>query len=79
MKTTTISSLQAMKTAGDKFAAITAYDYTFAKLIEAADIEVTLVGDSLGNVTQGRDSTIPVTTHDRYALYVLCHRDPSIG
>jgi 3-methyl-2-oxobutanoate hydroxymethyltransferase len=61
MKTTTISSLQAMKTAGDKFAAITAYDYTFAKLIEAADIEVTLVGDSLGNVTQGRDSTIPVT------------------
>ena len=61
MKTTTISSLQAIKTAGDKFAAITAYDYTFAKLIEAADIEVTLVGDSLGNVTQGRDSTIPVT------------------
>ena len=39
MKTTTISSLQAIKTAGDKFAAITAYDYTFAKLIEAADIE----------------------------------------
>jgi len=61
MKTTTISSLQAIKAAGDKFAAITAYDYTFAKLIEAADIEVTLVGDSLGNVTQGRDSTIPVT------------------
>jgi 3-methyl-2-oxobutanoate hydroxymethyltransferase len=61
MKTITISSLHAMKAAGDKFAAITAYDYTFAKLIEAADIEVTLVGDSLGNVTQGRDSTIPVT------------------
>ena len=61
MKTKTISSLQAMKAAGDKFAAITVYDYTFAKLIEAADIEVTLVGDSLGNVIQGRDSTIPVT------------------
>jgi 3-methyl-2-oxobutanoate hydroxymethyltransferase len=61
MKTTTISSLHATKAAGDKFAAITAYDRTFAKLIEAADIEVMLVGDSLGNVIQGRDSTIPVT------------------
>ena len=61
MKTTTISNLNAMKTAGDKFAVITAYDYTFSRLIETAGIEVTLVGDSLGNVIQGRDSTIPVT------------------
>ena len=61
MKTTTISNLNAMKAAGDKFAVITAYDYTFSRLIETAGIEVTLVGDSLGNVIQGRDSTIPVT------------------
>jgi 3-methyl-2-oxobutanoate hydroxymethyltransferase len=61
MKTTTISNLNAMKAAGEKFAVITAYDYTFSRMIETADIEVTLVGDSLGNVIQGRDSTIPVT------------------
>ena len=61
MKTTTISSLHGMKTAGEKFAVITAYDYTFSRMIETAGIEVTLVGDSLGNVIQGRDSTIPVT------------------
>lgn len=61
MKTTTASSLSAMKANGEKFAVITAYDFTFSKLIENAEIEVILVGDSLGNVIQGRDSTIPVT------------------
>ena len=64
MKTTTISNLNAMKTAGEKFAVITAYDYTFSRLIETAGIEVTLVGDSLGNVIQGRDSTIPVSVDE---------------
>ena len=43
---------------------ITAYDYTFSRLIETAGIEVTLVGDSLGNVIQGRDSTIPVSVDE---------------
>ena len=64
MKTTTISSLAAMKANGDKFAVLTAYDFTFSKLIEYAEIEVVLVGDSLGNVIQGRDSTIPVTVDE---------------
>ena len=64
MKTTTISNLNAMKAAGEKFAVITAYDYTFSRLIETAGIEVTLVGDSLGNVIQGRDSTIPVSVDE---------------
>ena len=64
MKTTTISNLNAMKVAGEKFAVITAYDYTFSRLIETAGIEVTLVGDSLGNVIQGRDSTIPVSVDE---------------
>jgi len=64
MKTTTISNLNAMKLAGEKFAVITAYDYTFSRLIETAGIEVTLVGDSLGNVIQGRDSTIPVSVDE---------------
>jgi 3-methyl-2-oxobutanoate hydroxymethyltransferase len=53
-----------MKANGEKFAVITAYDFTFSKLIENAAIEVVLVGDSLGNVIQGRDSTIPVTVDE---------------
>jgi 3-methyl-2-oxobutanoate hydroxymethyltransferase len=54
----------AMKANNEKFAVITAYDFTFSKLIEDAAIEVVLVGDSLGNVIQGRDSTIPVTVDE---------------
>ena len=64
MKTISISTLNSMKEKGEKFAAITAYDYTFSRLIEQSSIEVSLVGDSLGNVIQGRDSTIPVTVDE---------------
>ena len=64
MKTTTVSSLSTMKVNGEKFAVITAYDFTFSTLIENAAIEVVLVGDSLGNVIQGRDSTLPVTVDE---------------
>jgi len=64
MKNTTASSLSAMKANGEKFAVLTAYDFTFSTLIEKAAIEVVLVGDSLGNVIQGRDSTIPVTVDE---------------
>lgn len=53
-----------MKVNGEKFAVITAYDFTFSTLIENAAIEVVLVGDSLGNVIQGRDSTLPVTVDE---------------
>ena len=61
MKKSTINSLQQMKDDGEKFAVITAYDFTFSRLIEQAAIEAVLVGDSLGNVIQGQDSTVPVT------------------
>jgi len=64
VKTTTIDNLKAIKADGNKFAAITAYDFSFASLIEAAEIEVTLVGDSLGNVIQGQDTTLPVTVDE---------------
>ena len=64
MKTTTIDNLKAIKADGNKFAAITAYDFSFASLIEAAEIEVTLVGDSLGNVIQGQDTPLPVTVDE---------------
>ncbi len=61
MKTISVSTLNAMKENDEKFAVLTAYDYTFSRLIESSSIEVSLVGDSLGNVIQGCDSTIPVT------------------
>ncbi|MFK8043053.1 3-methyl-2-oxobutanoate hydroxymethyltransferase [Congregibacter sp.] len=60
----TISTLDKMKAAGDKFVCITAYDATFARLVSEAGAETILVGDSLGMVLQGHDSTIPVTIQD---------------
>lgn len=43
---------------------VTCYDYTFARLVEAASLDIILVGDSLGNVIQGQDTTLPVTLED---------------
>ena len=64
MTKVTISTLQAHKAAGEKFAVITAYDASFARVVDEAGIEVILVGDSLGMVLQGNDSTLPVTLDD---------------
>ena len=59
-----INTLNTMKRKGEKSAALTAYDALFAELISTSGIEVILVGDSLGMVLQGRDSTLPVTLDD---------------
>ncbi len=61
MSSITVSTLQQMKQRGEKFAVLTAYDASFAQLIDEAGVEVLLVGDSLGMVVQGRESTIPVS------------------
>ena len=57
----TIRGLKEMKGRGEKIPMITAYDYTSAKILEAAGIPIMLVGDSLGQVVLGYDSTVPVT------------------
>ena len=57
----TIRDLKEMKSRGEKIAVITAYDYPSAKAVEEAGIPVVLVGDSLGQVMLGYDSTVPVT------------------
>ena len=63
----TISTLQKKKSEGEKFVCITAYDATFARVISDAGAETILVGDSLGMVLQGHDSTLPVTVeHMQY-------------
>ena len=57
----TVPSLRARKQRGERIAMLTAYDHTFASIFDAAGIDVLLVGDSLGNVVQGLDTTLPVT------------------
>ncbi len=64
MENVTLASLQDGKARGEKFACITAYDATFARLVCEAGAEVILVGDSLGMVLQGHDSTVPVRIDD---------------
>ena len=66
----TISTLNEMKSRGEKIACLTAYDATFSALESLNGIEVILVGDSLGMILQGHDSTLPVTMED--ILYHLC-------
>ncbi|MQJ01738.1 3-methyl-2-oxobutanoate hydroxymethyltransferase, partial [Escherichia coli] len=61
---TTISLLQKYKQEKKRFATITAYDYSFAKLFADEGLNVMLVGDSLGMTVQGHDSTLPVTVAD---------------
>ncbi len=61
---TTIRKLAEMKRAGDKIPMVTAYDYTAARIADAAGIPIILVGDSLGMVVLGYESTIPVTMDD---------------
>lgn len=60
----TITDLAKMKAAGDKIAMLTAYDASFARLCHDAGVDALLVGDSLGMVVQGHDSTLPVTLQD---------------
>lgn len=57
----TISDIQRMRDKGERFCMLTAYDYTSAQILDAADIPLLLVGDSLGVVIQGHETTIPVT------------------
>ena len=58
---TTTRRLLEMKERGERIVALTAYDYLFARLVDEAGVDVVLVGDSLGQVVLGLDSTIPVT------------------
>lgn len=60
----TLSTLHKMRTEQQAIVALTAYDYTFARTMDAAGVDVVLVGDSLGNVIQGHGSTVPVTVAD---------------
>ena len=61
VKRVTTNTLQNMKTAGEKISMLTAYDFSFAKIIDGAGIDVILVGDSASNVMAGHETTLPIT------------------
>lgn len=69
----TLASLAEMKEAGSRITMLTAYDASMAEVFDGAGIDCILVGDSLGNVIQGRDSTISVTV-DHMVYHVECVR-----
>jgi 3-methyl-2-oxobutanoate hydroxymethyltransferase len=73
MSRVSIDQLMAMKRAGEKIAMVTAYDYTAAVIADRAGLPLLLVGDSLGMVMQGYETTLPVTIDDmvRYAGAVV--------
>ncbi|HEV2229272.1 MAG TPA: 3-methyl-2-oxobutanoate hydroxymethyltransferase [Steroidobacteraceae bacterium] len=79
----TLSTLARMKADGEKIASLTCYDASFAVLLDAADVDVVLVGDSLGMVIQGHNTTVPVTM-DQMVYHCACvargvHRPFLIG
>ena len=64
IKAVTIPALTALRNTGEKITMLTCYDASFAALMDRCGVEVLLVGDSLGMVCQGHDSTLPVTVAD---------------
>ncbi len=71
MKPKTVTTLRAMKSAHEKIASLTAYDYSFAALADRAGVDLVMVGDSLGMVMQGHATTIPVTI-EHMAYHAAC-------
>jgi 3-methyl-2-oxobutanoate hydroxymethyltransferase len=64
VKRITTKVIVGMKKDGEKIAVLTAYDYLIAGMLDEAGIDIILVGDSLGNVFQGQDTTLPVTVDE---------------
>lgn len=60
----TVQDLRKKAAGGEKIVMVTAYDYTMARLVDQAEIDMVLVGDSLGMVVQGHEDTLPVTLDD---------------
>ena len=71
MKPVTISTLRELKQAGQKITCLTAYDYSFANLLDRAGLDAIMIGDSLGMTMQGHASTLPVTIDDM-AYHCAC-------
>ena len=70
-KLLSILDLQAMKQVGEKIACLTAYDASFSRVVDQAGIDIMLVGDSLGMVIQGKETTVPVSI-DEMVYHTQC-------
>lgn len=71
IKAVTLPGLTALRNTGEKITMLTCYDASFAALMDRCDVEILLVGDSLGMVCQGNDSTLPVTISE-LAYHTTC-------
>jgi 3-methyl-2-oxobutanoate hydroxymethyltransferase len=65
---TRVQHLQQMKATGERWAMLTAYDYSSARLFDEAGIPVLLIGDSAANVVYGYETTVPITTDELIPL-----------
>ena len=70
----TTHKLVEMKVRGEKIAMLTAYDYTFAGIVDQAGIDIILVGDSAANVMAGHETTLPITI-DQMIYSLFCAND----
>ena len=77
-KPVTVATMAKMKREAEKIVMLTAYDASFAAVCDMAEVDIILVGDSLGMVMQGQDSTIPVTVDEMvYHTKCVCSRSGS--
>lgn len=74
IKKVTTNTLLKMKQAGEKIAMLTAYDFSFARIIDGAGIDVILVGDSASNVMAGHETTLPITLEQIILPCPVCHQ-----
>ena len=70
-KKVTTNSLQEIKKNGSKISMLTAYDYTLAKIIDSACVDIILVGDSASNVMAGHETTLPITLDEMIYQVIL--------
>ena len=70
LKSVTLTTLRDLKSRGEKIACLTAYDATFANLVDKSGAEIILVGDSLGMVIQGNKTTVPVKIEDLSLIHI---------
>ena len=75
----TTKDLHELKNRNEKITVLTAYDASFTKHLEQAGVEVILIGDSLGMVMQGHESTIPVTVDDMFLAGILPGRTETLA
>ena len=69
IKKVTTHVLQEMKDKGEKISMLTAYDYTMARLLDRAGVDVLLVGDSASNVMAGHETTLPITLDQMITMH----------